>query len=696
MIRPNLPGAEARLAEAFPISGNIDPKTFPFLLADLHRQGATGSLKVEGPSYPKALYFRSGRVLFGSSNDPKDQLGAILIESGKINQEQLDDVNTKVGPGNPLAKVLAESGYVNQRELSDAARVKVERILSDVISYTTGSFEFEDGVLPKGAVDLKLSTEKLVLAAVARLSDRGFVLRHLESLGVVLAPSQEMGEGMAELRPEAGELPERFDGQRTLKEAASLTRLDEFEAAKIACALLFLGLLQKTTPAGAGASAGDELDLAQTARMAFDPAAAQAAPPAEAEPAFFVPEAEPREADAIDITMPATPAPRFGVPETPPLGMSMPNRPPFTPVPQVSAEPASEPVGFSFGDLDDPTVPRLAFDASPPKTEVLHRGAVAAPPAPPPPPPPAPEPSDFAPPAAAPTPLAFEEEPAHEPVAPTRPSKEDLAALDALLNPSASMRSTSVPPARPRADRWEPQFRPAPGPPAASRPNRRPGAFPVVPVAAGVGLLIAAAGGAWYFFNGPAPPAPKPVASSTPPPAPVTTAPRAVATSLPPADSLPPAPSPSAAPPSAAPPSTKAAATPAPVTPAPATPAPKPTPATASGGSLAEARQLLERRDYTGAARGFAAGVRSSPDARFSVQLLVACSDETVGKALANASSPELLILPVNYKGKSCYRLCWGLYDSEGRATAALDSVPAYFREGGAKPKVSPTAGLLP
>ena len=159
-------------------------------------------MKVEGPSYPKALYFRGGRILFGSSNDPKDQLGSILIENGKITQEQLDDVNTKVGPGNPLAKVLAESGFVNQRELSEAARVKVERILSDVLSYTSGSFEFEDGVLPKGAVDLKLSTEKLVLAAVARLADRGFVLRHLDSLAVVLAPTAEMGEKMAELRPE--------------------------------------------------------------------------------------------------------------------------------------------------------------------------------------------------------------------------------------------------------------------------------------------------------------------------------------------------------------------------------------------------------------------------------------------------------------------------------------------------------------
>src|SRR5512134_3490923 len=144
------------MAESFPISGNIDPKSFPFLLMDLHRQGATGSLKVEGPAYPKALYYRSGRILFGSSNDPKDQLGAILIENGKITAEQLADVNTKVGPGNPLAKVLAESGFVNQRELGEAARIKVERILSDILGYTAGTFEFEDGVLPKGAVDLKL------------------------------------------------------------------------------------------------------------------------------------------------------------------------------------------------------------------------------------------------------------------------------------------------------------------------------------------------------------------------------------------------------------------------------------------------------------------------------------------------------------------------------------------------------------
>ena len=165
--------------EAFPLEGAIDPASFPYLVFNLHRQSATGSLKVQGPAYHKALYFRSGRLLFASSNDPGDQLGSILVETDKITQEQLDDVNSKVGPGNPLAKLLSESGIVSQRELAEAARSKVEKILFDVVAYETGTFEFEDGVLPKGAVDLKLATERVAMAAVRRIEDREFVLRHL-------------------------------------------------------------------------------------------------------------------------------------------------------------------------------------------------------------------------------------------------------------------------------------------------------------------------------------------------------------------------------------------------------------------------------------------------------------------------------------------------------------------------------------
>lgn len=112
--------------------------------------------------------------------------------------------------------------------------------------------------------------------------------------------------------------------------------------------------------------------------------------------------------------------------------------------------------------------------------------------------------------------------------------------------------------------------------------------------------------------------------------------------------------------------------------------------------ALADARGLLERGDLVQAARGFAANVKAAPGRAFSVQILVACSDETVQKAVQNVPDPEMYILPVNFKGRSCYRVCWGIYDSEAKAESATRSVPDYFRKGGASPKVVPTSNLLP
>jgi hypothetical protein len=78
------------------------------------------------------------------------------------------------------------------------------------------------------------------------------------------------------------------------------------------------------------------------------------------------------------------------------------------------------------------------------------------------------------------------------------------------------------------------------------------------------------------------------------------------------------------------------------------------------------------------------------------VQLLVACSGETVQNAVTNVSSAELFILPVKYQGRDCYRLCWGLYPGTAQAAAAARALPDYFRKGGATPRVMSAAELLP
>ena len=650
--------------DAFPISGSIDPKAFPFLLMDLHRQGATGSLKVDGPTYQKALYFRGGRILFGSSNDPKDQLGAILIESGKISPEQLEDVNGKVGPGSPLAKVLAESGFVSQRELSESARAKVERILSDVLSYDSGSFDFEDGVLPKGAVDLKLATDKLVLSAVRRITERPFVLRHVGSLEAVLTQTPGAQERLAEVPTESGRLCDFLDGARSLKDAAAAARLDEFDAAKIACGLLFLGLVTLGKPAapanepeasGFAIVEGDELDLGTTARMALGAAPA---------PTMIV---EPEPALDPSAFGPPPTAPEPPAPQPPPRAQRQRSLEPET----MYIEPPSP---------EDVTIKPNAASRVPPLS----------------PPPPRPSASDTKPPAPGravhPQPMGggFEAMGSPEPPPKSRPpSREDLAALDALLN-SSNLEGPLTPLEKHPEPRWEPRSGGATGRPQARR-NRSGGGRTLLVLAA---LAVLGGGGAagwyWYQSTGQAP-AP---AHVTAPPTPV----RVTTTTLA-AQDVP----------------TTMAGGPSPIqSPAAGTIVPSPTPVTTlppttlpaagasrpatSGGpvSLAEARSALEGGDFARAARGFESQLRNAGRGAYSVQLLVACSEETVAKAARNVTNKELFILSTDYKGRSCYRVCWGVYESESTARSAVASIPDYFRKGGASPKPVAAASILP
>jgi septal ring-binding cell division protein DamX len=662
------------MAEAFPVSGNIEPASFPHLLVDLHRHGATGSLKVTGPVHPKALYFRSGRILFGSSNDPRDQLGAILIESGRLTREQLDDVNAKLGPGNPLAKVLEESGFVNKRELGDAARVKVERILADVLSWESGSFEFEDGVLPKGAVDLKLPTERLLLAAVQRVPDRSFALRHVD-LSTVLEPEPAGEAALSEVRAEVWPLLERLDGTRTLKDAISLTRLDEFEAAKTACAMLFLGVLRRR------AGSGQELDLAKEAQIGLAESA-----PMYTEPVERIPE---------EAIRPASEPTRFAFSEPQPA--FPPVKPDFAAV-QPEPESLADTIVFASAETDPEPYPQV-LPAEPAEPTALPEAPIFTTDTPPP-----RKLTDTAPVYVPPT-MPTEETVAYVPAAPSfpeiapaparasRPTHEDLAALDALLNPpSASGQLGKSPVDRPRPEKWEPQFRQPTTPPRKASARRAASSPSRVPlIAAGVGGVLLATVGAWYFFlRAPAAPAPTPSpvakARATPAPPPTTlavvtpTAPPLVAPT--PATTATPAPTP--------------VTTPPPPTPAPrpaATPLPTPAPLAAPAG---DARALLAQGALSDAARAFATSLRPGARGRFTLQVLVACAPENVQKAVSAVPAKELFVLPVDLRGRACYRLCWGVYDSGPAAEAALGSLPAYFRQGGASPRLSPLAELLP
>jgi len=643
-------------------SGSLSQRPALELIVELYQGAVTGSLKLERAPLQKAVYFRDGQILFAASNDPKDQLASILVEEGKLGPDQMQVAQARVSSGNPLAKVLTELGYISQRELADAARIKVEKILTDLYMWVEGTYQFATKSLPKGAIDLDLSTPQLIYASIRRIQDREWILREIGTLETVLAPTGTLDTVIQQTQadPQATEALRLVDGVKSVQQIGALSSLGEFEVCKTLVAGLIVGGLTKNA---AGVAAADDAFSIPTDGPTFEP------PPAPVE----IPGLGGLET--------------VGLPTTPPPPLAGANDDAFS---------SSEATVFEA----PPETEKTVFDPAPPP---VSRDSFGAPPLEPPPPP-----------------LGTPSIPGtglpgipDSPDTPDRSVSPSTTASELLIDepePDVDESSVRTPP-RPRHMR------------GGGSSSRNLGGILKI---AGVILLAAGAAFAAYTFvwpliggsggdtstaSGPTtavtPPTPSPTppsgASTTPPgPAPpspseptgtdarAATGPRATG----------PRPAPPAAPTSVPPASAGSKGATRPRRPTTTTPAqpPRTSPSAPRGssapsGSSGGARQLLASGDLTGAARGFVSELRSSGN-KFTIAVGLYCNEDNVNRIVQSASgSNQLYLVPTTLDGRRCYRVLWGLFDSRAAANQAKSSLPNGIRAGDTA--AVPLTGLL-
>jgi len=198
-------------------------------------------------------------------------------------------------------------------------------------------------------------------------------------------------------------------------------------------------------------------------------------------------------------------------------------------------------------------------------------------------------------------------------------------------------------------------------------------------------------------------PVPRPVIAAPVPPTPV---PAVVTAPPPPLPAAPPRPSSPPilvveAPPPQVPPAPPAVVAPPPAkATAPAlTPAPAPLPVAATGADSNRTGRLeaLRREDL---ARSLELGRRrlqAIPAGHWTVRLEVANLSSTLKSAVGafSGGEPDLFVAPIQLLGgKTAYQLFLGEYPSKAAAERAAKAVPAFFLEGGNRPKAMPIAGI--
>lgn len=156
---------------AGPVAGDLSRYPPSMLLVNLAFACKSGVLHVEsgdgGPT--RTVHFDEGRVAFGSSTDPGDRIGQVLLRSRLITREQLSEAlaRSQASPGVPLGRILVDAGMLGPDDLHAALVHQAQQVITGVVSARAGTFRFQENDGPsRDIVPLGLDTRQVLMTAL--------------------------------------------------------------------------------------------------------------------------------------------------------------------------------------------------------------------------------------------------------------------------------------------------------------------------------------------------------------------------------------------------------------------------------------------------------------------------------------------------------------------------------------------------
>lgn len=225
------------------LRGSLSRLSLPELLLELQAASATGILSLSDDGARKALYFKAGRVVFATSNQPKDRLGQILLRSGRITVEQEAASARALRHGRRQGRALVEHGVLTPDELWAAVQTQVREIVLGVIGWDAGSFHFEHSVLPeRERITVDLDVTALVIEGVRTLPPTGPLRARFPDPQLVLERGQLPPAGL--LHPWEQHVLALVDGERSVFEICQESEAGDGQTQKALYSFLATGILR--------------------------------------------------------------------------------------------------------------------------------------------------------------------------------------------------------------------------------------------------------------------------------------------------------------------------------------------------------------------------------------------------------------------------------------------------------------------
>lgn len=176
-----------------------------------------------------------GEIVFASRRRSMRLLGQQLLREGKLTEKELERALElqRADPKQRLGAILVEMGCVDRSELDRQLRFQIEETVYDLLAWDEGYFSFEEtDETPDGPVRVRV--DSLLMEGARRIDEWSRLESRIPSAECipVLAPG-DGSRDFIDLRPQEWEVLAEIDGERDLRVIASALGRSAFDVAKI-------------------------------------------------------------------------------------------------------------------------------------------------------------------------------------------------------------------------------------------------------------------------------------------------------------------------------------------------------------------------------------------------------------------------------------------------------------------------------
>jgi len=236
------------MTETSETAGAIGFLTAPELLRDLLVRKATGQLVVAQGERVKKVFFKSGFIMYATSNLTTDRLGDILLARGMITRDQYEESASQVlATGRKQGTVLVQIGALAPKDLFRGLIAQVRAIVTSLCAWDVGSWRFLEGLPPQEEiVSLRLHTAGLIFEGLASVAADPRLIGAWDARELALRPAVDAPFAIDQIdAPDAARrLFSLIEQGRSPEELAKLTGLAAGETAALLCGLSLLGLIE--------------------------------------------------------------------------------------------------------------------------------------------------------------------------------------------------------------------------------------------------------------------------------------------------------------------------------------------------------------------------------------------------------------------------------------------------------------------